>query len=149
MPSLSKVCFFFESNTLTLKDRGRLKGFLLSIFKRERTPLSSINFIFCTDERILEINRQFLQHDFYTDIITFDLSTSIEKIAEVYISLDRVRENASVLQATLRSELHRVIFHGVLHLCGYADKSASDIKLMRKKEDYYLKSYFGTVPRGK
>ena len=91
---------------------------------------------------ILEINRQFLKHDFYTDIITFDLSEGSSTMAEIYISIDRVKENASKMGVSFKSELHRVLFHGVLHLCGYKDKSARDIKIMREKEDFYLFQYF-------
>lgn len=141
MPSKSKVCFFFEKRGLSLKNRTELKAFIDSIFIKEKKRLGSINFIFCSDKRLLEINRQFLNHDYYTDIITFDLSESELILAEVYISIDRVRENATAEGISLKSELHRVIFHGVLHLCGYKDKSKSDIQSMRNKEEYYLKKY--------
>jgi rRNA maturation RNase YbeY len=86
----------------------------------------------------LNINRKFLDHDFYTDIITFDLSEGKEINAEIYISIDRVRENARNLKVPLKQELQRVMFHGVLHLCGYKDKAPKDTNLIRQKEDYYL-----------
>lgn len=98
-----------------------------------------MNYIFCSDKRILEINRQFLKHDYYTDIITFDLSESPKITAEIYISLDRVRDNAKTQATTLQSELHRVIFHGALHLCGYGDKTKEEVKIMRGKEEMYLR----------
>ncbi len=138
MPSKSKVCFFFEDHRIALTQRTRLKNFVNLIFKKEKRPLHSLNYVFCTDERVLEINRLYLKHDFYTDIITFDLSDSPETTGEVYISLDRVRDNAKSLNVPIRTELLRVIFHGALHLCGYKDKTKKDEALMRQKEEEYL-----------
>lgn len=138
-PSIS---FFYET-PVSLKSRTDLKLFIQDIFRKEKKKLSNLNYIFCSDKRLLEINRQFLQHDYYTDIITFELSpagTPIE--GEIYISIDRVRDNAKQHQSSFTRELHRVIFHGVLHLCGFKDKTAAQEKLMREKEDYYLKRYF-------
>ena len=113
------------------------------LFKKEKASLTSLNFIFCSDEYLLEINQQFLKHNFYTDIISFNLAANNEPVeGEIYISLDRVRENAGELNQSFKTELHRVIFHGALHLCGYMDKRPADILVMRKKEDEYLKSYF-------
>jgi probable rRNA maturation factor len=132
---------------VTLTDRQRLKSFLLSLFKKEKRKLAALRYIFCSDAYLLAINRQFLHHDFYTDILTFDLAEAGQPItAEVYISVDRVRENAQTFDASLKDELHRVIFHGALHLCGYKDKTAKDQQTMRKMEDKYLKLY--NVPRG-
>ncbi len=103
----------------------------------------SLTFIFCTDEYLLEINRSYLKHDYYTDIITFDLSENISScIGELYISIDRVKDNANTHAADTNTELHRVIFHGILHLCGYGDKSEQEIVIMRRKENYYLRQYF-------
>jgi len=90
---------------------------------------------------VLAINRQFLSHDFYTDIITFNLSDSNAIQAEIYISVDRVKDNATQLGVSFKSELHRVIFHGVLHLCGYRDKNRVETKEMRSKEEFYLHKY--------
>lgn len=103
--------------------------------------MDSINYIFCTDNALLKINRQFLNHDFYTDIITFDLSESTSVRAEVYISVDRVKDNAQEIGVSFKSEVHRVIFHGALHLCGYKDKSKKEKEKMRRKEEFYLKKY--------
>lgn len=97
-----------------------------------------MNYVFTSDKRVLEINRKFLKHDYFTDIITFDLSESDSLAAEIYISLDRVRDNAKTQGVTLRSELLRVIFHGALHLCGYGDKSKAEVKVMRGKEEELL-----------
>lgn len=119
-----------------------LKSFIESLFTKEKKKISSINYIFCSDKKLLAINQQFLSHDFYTDIITFDLSDSGLIQAEVYISIDRIRDNAKTLNTTFKSELHRVIFHGSLHLCGYRDKTRGEQGEMRKKEDFYLSRYF-------
>ncbi len=131
---------FLES--IDLRDRTRLKKFLASLFKKEGRTLAELQYIFCSDKYLLEINRQYLKHDFYTDIITFDLSEKNQPLnAEIYISVDRVRENAREFSSSLRLELHRVIFHGALHLCGYKDKTAKEEGVMRKMEDKYLQLY--------
>src|ERR1700759_606090 len=99
--------------TVALRDRSRLKTFIAAVFKKEGKRLSELNYIFCSDKYLLDINRQYLKHDFYTDIITFPLSGKNEPItAEIYISVDRVKENAQNFESTLTQELHRVIFHG-------------------------------------
>jgi probable rRNA maturation factor len=127
-----------------LTQRKVLKTFIPTIFLKEKCSLQQLSIIFCTDEYLLEINKEALRHNYYTDIITFDLSdtdsNSIE--GELYISIDRVKDNAINFKVTYMEELHRVIFHGILHLCGYKDKSKSDIAIMRKKESYYLSQYF-------
>jgi probable rRNA maturation factor len=142
MPSKSKVCFFFERKDFSLTNRAKLKDFIERIFKKEGLKMASLNYIFSSDSRILEINRQFLKHNYYTDIITFNMSESGPAQGEVYISIDRIRENAKKLGISFTSELHRVIIHAVLHLCGYKDKTQREIKAMRQKEDFYLDSYF-------
>jgi len=139
--SKSKVCFFFQDVKVNLTNRSGLKRYIQSIFKMEGKKLESINYIFCTDKALLGINRQYLKHDFYTDIVTFDLSETDSVQAEIYISVERVKENARQLGVSFRSELHRVILHGVLHLCGYKDKSKEEKAKMRRKEDFYLISY--------
>jgi len=140
--STSTIRFHFLSD-IDLRNRSRLKSFLPSLFKKEKKQLAELQYIFCSDPYLLEINKQYLNHNFYTDIITFDLSEPGQPInAEIYISVDRVRDNALSFGNTLKNELHRVIFHGALHLCGYKDKSQKDEKLMRKMEDRYLKLYF-------
>ena len=119
-----------------------MKNFLIDIFRKEKTPLSSIAFIFCSDSYLLEINQQFLKHDYFTDIITFDLSDQAdEKKGEVYISVDRVLDNAEILGVPRLEELRRVMIHGCLHLCGYKDKLNEQKAIMRKKEDQYLRLY--------
>ena len=137
----ARVRFFFQDTRIRLERRRELKTFLAGLFKKEGKKLDSLNIIFCSDPILLEINREFLQHDFYTDIITFDLSTSEAVTAEIYISADRVKDNADRLQVPVNQELYRVIFHGALHLCGYGDKTKAEKLNMRKKEEQYLKKY--------
>jgi len=126
-----------------LKNRQKLKDFILSIFRKERRTVETVNIIFCDDKFLLTLNLQFLHHDYYTDILSFPLSAKGKPlIAEVYISTDRVKDNAKNLESPIFEELHRVIFHGILHFCGYNDKSNGEIKKMRAAEDRYLNSYF-------
>jgi len=138
------ISFFFENTRATLRDRRRLKAFVSALFKSYGKEVESLIFVFCTDKYLLEINRKFLEHDYYTDIITFDLSDAPEIVAgEIYISIDRVKENARALGISVKEELHRVMFHGALHLCGYQDKTANQKKIMRLEEDKNLRSYLG------
>ena len=139
----TKVHFFSHDIPTRLKNTTNLKHFIESIFKREMKTLESINYIFCSDKAILEINKKYLTHDFYTDVITFDLSPDNKAItAEVYISIDRIRDNAKQLGLSIKSELHRVFFHAALHLCGYNDKKKKDKEMMRKRENELLARYF-------
>lgn len=138
-----QVQFFFIERNITLRNRSKLKGFIHSIFKSHKLKLGHLNYIFCSDDYLLQINKAHLKHDFYTDIITFDLSSAKEYVdGEIYISTDRVRDNASTLKTTITEELHRVIFHGALHLCGYKDKTTEQAKQMRAAENSNLKQYF-------
>jgi len=134
---------------ITLSGRKELKAILAGLFKREGQGLRTLRFVFCSDAYLLKINQDFLQHDYYTDIITFQLGEHPDTVGvegEVYISADRVRENAREQGVPLRQELLRVIFHGALHLCGYGDKTPAEQKVMRGKEDLYLKRTHN-VPR--
>lgn len=138
------IHFFFQAPVTQLRKRTELKAFIKTIFKDNKRAIGNINFIFCCDEDLLAINREHLQHDYYTDIITFDLSETPQKTdADIYISYERVRDNAAQLKKSIKSELHRVIFHGCLHLCGFKDKTPADEQQMRSEEDKYLKKYFG------
>jgi|SRR5579863_2759656 len=145
--TISPTIRFHFSEKISLKDRQILKSTLTTLFKKEKKKLAELQYIFCSDHRLLEINQQFLQHDYYTDILTFRLSAPNQPVtAEIYISVDRVRENAREFGTTLKNELLRVIFHGALHLCGYKDNTAKDQAIMRKKEEICLKSYFDSFP---
>lgn len=143
MPSATKpaIYFFFETS-VSIRNRTGIKKLIASVFKTEGVKLCSLNYIFCTDKRVLKINQDFLKHDYYTDIITFELSPKDQPIeGEIYISIDRVKENARVLKISFNQELRRVILHGALHLCGYKDKNSVQVKTIREKEDYYLLKY--------
>jgi rRNA maturation RNase YbeY len=139
--SPSKINFYFLDVKFSLLQRTKLKKFILQIFKKEHKEVASLNYIFCSDKYLLRINQQNLGHDYYTDILTFDLSNSSLVTAEIYISIDRVKDNSRKLGTSFSSELKRVMFHGVLHLCGYNDRTKLDISLIRKKEDALLKSW--------
>ncbi len=126
----------------TLANRVALKSFIEKRVKKEGYTLDSLTYVFCSDKYLLKINKDFLSHDYYTDIISFDLSEEPgQLIGEVYISVDRVKDNAKTHGTSLKEELHRVIFHGALHFCGYKDKKPSDAKKMREMEDRWLNAY--------
>lgn len=138
--TISPTIWFHFEKRIGLKDRQIVKTTLMALFKKEKKKLAELRYVFVPDERLLEINREFLQHDFYTDIITFPLSGPGQPIVgEIYISVDRVRENAREYESTIKRELLRVIFHGALHLCGYRDKTPKDQAIMRKQEEAYLR----------
>lgn len=136
------ISFHSADRTTRLSGKKDLIVYLEDLFRKEGKPLSSLVYVFCSDDYLLQINQNFLKHDYYTDIVTFELSDSKERIeGEVYISLDRVKDNAISLIIPFKDELLRVIFHGALHLCGYKDKKEEEIKIMRQKEDFYLDNY--------
>jgi len=136
------ISFNKADATATLKNRVALKSFIEKRVKKEGLSIESLNYVFCSDKYLLEINKQFLGHNYYTDIISFDLSeVSGQLIGEVYISVDRVKDNAKTHGASFTEELLRVIFHGALHFCGYKDKKPSDSKKMRQMEDLWLTAY--------
>jgi probable rRNA maturation factor len=141
-PADPAVFFYFDDVTLSLRNRKRLKHFVAKIFKSKKKILGRLTYIFSTDRRILQINRQYLNHDFYTDVIAFDLSDTPRSVhGEVYISIDRVKQNANTFNVTISEELYRVIVHAALHLCGYRDKTASERATMKIEEDRYLAQY--------
>lgn len=145
--SLQSIHFHFVDISITVKRRNHLKEYLKKIAKKEGHIIHELNYIFCSDGYLLKLNQQFLKHNTLTDILTFPTSTSKSSISgEIYISIDRIRDNAIIYKSLINYELHRVIFHGLLHLCGFDDKSTSEKAMMRKKEDYYLNKYF--VSRG-
>lgn len=136
---ISKIQFHFLQQGLPLTKRSELKTFIEYLFKKEKKRLGELRYIFCSDDYLLQINKQYLKHDFYTDIITFDLTEKGKPInAEIYISVDRVRDNSVQFNTSLKREIHRVLFHGALHLCGYRDKTIKEQLIMRKMEDRYL-----------
>ena len=114
-------------------------NWIKTVAKNYKKETGEISYLFCTDEKILEINRQYLQHDFYTDIITFDYSEGDRISGDIFISLDTVLSNSVQYDTCFEEELYRVIIHGILHLCGLHDKTEADAAEMRKAEDKALK----------
>ncbi|MFK7049664.1 Endoribonuclease YbeY [Flavobacterium columnare] len=112
-----------------------------AVIKSENKELNEINYIFCNDDYLLEINKQYLEHDYYTDIISFDYTEEDVVSGDIFISIERVKENAIDLNTPFDEELKRVIIHGVLHYCGYKDKSAKEEEMMRLKEDEKIKMF--------
>jgi rRNA maturation RNase YbeY len=136
------VRFSYADRKLPLKHKKLVREFIATIFLSEGRELEALNYVFCSDEYLLDMNQRFLQHDYYTDIISFDLSGGNGiVVGEIYVSVDRVLDNARELNALPGSELLRVLFHGALHLCGFGDKTKSEIVVMRNKEDQYLRLY--------
>ncbi|MFM2192141.1 MAG: hypothetical protein RLZZ118_1098 [Bacteroidota bacterium] len=129
-----------------LRNKRKLSRFIDNQIKKTTKKTAALQYVFVSDDALLQMNQQFLQHDTFTDIITFDLSESPDKIiGEIYISIDRVTENANKFSTAYTAELHRVIFHGTLHLCGYKDKTKADKETMRAMEDKWLKAYLQVV----
>lgn len=136
---MGTISFNNHNVSIRLRDKSLLKTFLSSIFAQEGFDFKSVSYIFCTDEFLLKLNQQYLNHDTFTDILTFTLSgSSLPIVSEIYISVERVKENASLLNISYETELHRVMIHGILHLCGYEDITLKQKAAMRGKEDYYL-----------
>jgi probable rRNA maturation factor len=139
------IHFHFLTKGFTLKHRTALKGAILDLLRREGKEADTLNYIFCDDAYLLEINQQYLNHDTYTDIVTFELSEKGEALlSDIYISVERVRANAETFGTSFTRELHRVIFHGALHLCGYKDKKKEEAQRMREKEEESLRRYLGS-----
>lgn len=128
-----------------MPNRNHLKNFISNVLRKEGKKLESLNILFCTDKTILEINRKYLKHDYYTDIITFNLSGADTIKAEIYISVERVKENAQNLGVFFKSEILRVIFHGILHLSGYNDKTKKEKEKIREKEDLLISNYLNSI----
>lgn len=136
---MAAINFFLEDVTFTLKNKTITRAWIKETIIAEGYQLSELNFILCSDEYLLQINREYLQHDDYTDVITFDNSEELKVIVgDIFISLDRVKENAKQFGSTAFDELCRVMIHGALHLLGYKDKTKVAKKLMTEKEDFYL-----------
>jgi len=131
--------FFTEDTDYRLRQKIALRKWIEETAKAEGFKTGEISIVLCSDVYLLRINQQYLNHDTYTDIVTFDNSDEEEVIAgDIFISIDRVRENAAKFGVSEQDELHRVIIHGILHLCGYGDKKKAEKAAMTAKEDYYL-----------
>ena len=137
---MATISFIKHNVAFSLKNKKDLTGIILHLFKKENNvDLESLTYIFCTDQYLRKLNRRFLNHDYYTDILTFVLSDKGNPlVSEIYISIDRVKENSQKLNISQHNELLRVIFHGALHLCGYNDNTDRQKIRIRQKEDEYL-----------
>ena len=136
---MSKINFFTEDIAYSLKNKTKLRSWISNVIKDNHKHISWLNYIFTSDQYLLSINKTYLDHDSFTDIITFDQSANTNSIeADIFISIDRIKENSKNLQIPFQDELHRVMIHGVLHLIGLNDKSDAEKKEMRKKENHYL-----------
>lgn len=133
------INFFQEDISFTLKEKTAVRTWVNETISAEKHSLDELNFIFCSDNYLLDINRQYLNHDTFTDIITFDNSEEVDVIfGDIFISIERVKENAKNFNVAFKDELHRVMIHGTLHLLGYPDKKKEEKALMTGKEDFYL-----------
>lgn len=136
------VVRFHVLEPFTFPEKKKLKDEISLLMEEEGRGFKSLDYIFCSDEYLLEINQSYLQHDELTDIVTFDLSEDQdETIGEIYISVERVADNALLFNTSFPDEFRRVVFHGALHLCGYKDKSKSEEVAMRARENYYLEKF--------
>jgi rRNA maturation RNase YbeY len=135
------IHFCTEDITFSLKEKLKHKAWLNEVAKQEAKKILELTYVFCSDEYLLQINQEYLNHDTLTDIVTFDNSEDPKKIeGDIFISIERVRENGNKL-GTSETELERVMVHGLLHLLGYKDKKKEDKALMTEKEDFYIKQY--------
>ena len=131
------INYFFEEIE-DIEIEPRTSAWLNELILLEGKKTGKINYIFCSDDGLLKVNQDYLQHDYYTDIITFDYVKGKNISADIFVSLPRIFDNAEKLAKNFNQEFHRVLAHGILHLCGYKDKSQEEIKIMRQKEDFYL-----------
>lgn len=132
------VSFHSEQINFSISEEHAVTTWLNEVCVAEGKSLEAVSYIFCSDEYLLEMNRQYLNHDYYTDVITFDYCEADAVSGDVFISIDRVEENAQNVGVSKQDELHRIMVHGLLHLIGYGDKSEADKEQMTQKEDYYL-----------
>lgn len=137
--SKPSINFFTEDTNYTIKKKTIIKDWLKSAIAAEGYLLKELNFILCSDEYLLRINQDYLNHDTYTDVITFDNSEELKTIVgDIFISIERIKENAATFKHTVEQELCRVMIHGALHLLGYKDKTKAAKTLMTAREDHYL-----------
>jgi probable rRNA maturation factor len=142
-----EIHFYAEDIKYTLPGKKKIREWISIVFQREKKKCSALNYIFCNDTYLLNLNKKYLQHDTYTDILTFnngEIGCPVK--GDIFISIERVRENSKIFNTYFSGELHRVMIHGVLHLIGYQDKTSDESELMRSKEDYYLSLLSNFIP---
>ena len=135
------INFFSEEIDYTFANSVEIRNWIVKVIKNEKHSPGTINYIFCNDNYLLNLNLQYLEHNTLTDIITFDYSKEEVVSGDIFISIERVMENATKFNVSFEEELRRVVVHGILHLCGHGDKSEQQKNLMRKMEDKYLKIF--------
>lgn len=136
--NITEIHFHTEDVDFQLQERKKFNSWIKKVAESENKAAGNLNFIFCSDTYLLEINRKHLNHDTFTDIVTFNYNENTTISGDIFISVERVKENAIALNVDFNSELKRVIIHGVLHLIGYNDKTADEVQIMRAKEDFYI-----------
>ena len=139
---MNKITFNSADVKIPIRDRSGFKNGILKIFSIEGCSLKRLTYIFCSDNYLLQLNKNYLKHDFYTDILTFLISSEDQPIeSEIYISVERIKENAKIFNVLYQNELLRVMIHGALHLCGYDDQTEKAKRQMQRKEDFYIQFY--------
>ncbi len=134
---MEEIIYHYETD-FDLKHSEEIGLWLNNSIEEEGKELGQLNYIFCDDEYLLKVNIDHLDHDYYTDIITFDYCENDLIISDLFISIDRIKDNANTYGVPFEEELHRVMVHGIMHLCGYKDKSEGEAEKMREREDHYL-----------
>jgi rRNA maturation RNase YbeY len=137
----TNICFYNEDVNYVLVFKRKICSWLQLVIEQEQKKVGNISYIFCSDDYLLLMNKQYLNADYFTDVITFDYTEELLISGDIFISVDRVKENAKEYGQKYFQEMIRVILHGVLHLCGYKDKTKQEMKQMREKEDYYLQKF--------
>lgn len=138
----SSIHFFKESVSFRLTKQDELRKWIMQAAKKEKYSIDNLNYIFCSDKYLKKINKDYLNHNYYTDIITFDISSQKGRIeGDIFISIDRIQANAKQYKVSPVDELRRVMIHGLLHLVGYKDKSPKDQSEMRRMEDFWLSKF--------
>ncbi len=137
----TNIDFYNKDVNYNLLSKRKIRFWLLSVIEEEQKKAGDITYIFCSDEYLLKMNNQYLNASYLTDVITFDYTENDIISGDIFISIDRVKDNAKLYKQAYFQEMLRVILHGVLHLCGYKDKTEKELQQMRKKEDYYLDKY--------
>ncbi|MDP4290300.1 MAG: rRNA maturation RNase YbeY [Bacteroidota bacterium] len=133
-----RISFQIQDVDLVVKEKNKIRQWIVDAIKNEGKKTGDITYIFCSDEYLLKMNRQYLQHDDYTDVITFDYTEENRVSGDIFISYERIVDNANQLKTLPEEELHRVMIHGVMHLCGYKDKLPGEREQMTQKENQYL-----------
>ena len=132
---------FYNENVSCVVPRRKIRFWLMQVLEQEQKKAGEISYIFCSDDYLVKLNSQYLDATYFTDVITFDYTENDVVSGDIFISIDRVKENAKLYKQIYSQELRRVILHGILHLCGYKDKTEKEIKQMRGKENYYLQTF--------